>query len=72
MSQLKADAPLAGLVLDLRGNPGGVLESAVSVADDFLDSGVIVRAEGRTAESRFEMYATGGDLVRRAPLVMPR
>ena len=35
--ELQAAAPLAGLVLDLRGNPGGVLESAVSVADDFLE-----------------------------------
>ena len=70
MSQLQAAAPLAGLVLDLRGNPGGVLESAVSVADDFLESGVIVRAEGRTAESRFEMHATDGDLLRHAPLVV--
>lgn len=70
LSQLQAATPLAGLVLDLRGNPGGVLEAAVGVADDFLDSGVIVRAEGRTAESRFEMHATGGDLVRQAPLVV--
>jgi len=70
LSELAAAAPLAGLVLDLRGNPGGVLESAVTVADDFLESGVIVRAEGRTAESRFEMLATGGDLLRAAPLVV--
>jgi carboxyl-terminal processing protease len=70
LAQLQAAAPLAGLVLDLRGNPGGVLEAAVGVADDFLDSGIIVRAEGRTAESRFEMHATGGDLVRQAPLVV--
>jgi carboxyl-terminal processing protease len=42
----------------------------VSVADDFLESGVIVRAAGRTAESRFEMSATGGDLLRAAPLVV--
>jgi len=70
LSELQASAPLAGLVLDLRGNPGGVLESAVSVADDFLDDGVIVRAEGRTADSRFEMGATEGDLLRHAPLVV--
>lgn len=70
LAQLQAAQPLAGLVLDLRGNPGGVLESAVSVADDFLDSGVIVRAEGRTAESRFEMRASGGDLLHAAPLVV--
>jgi carboxyl-terminal processing protease len=70
LSELQADAPLAGLVLDLRGNPGGVLESAVRVADDFLASGVIVRAEGRTADARFEMRATDGDLLQRAPLVV--
>ena len=62
--------PLRGLVLDLRGNPGGVLESAVSVADAFLDDGVIVRADGRTPESRFEMSATPGDALDGQPLVV--
>ncbi len=62
--------PLRGLVLDLRGNPGGVLESAVGVADEFLQSGVIVRAEGRTADARFEMDATTGDALAGAPLVV--
>jgi len=57
-------------VLDLRGNPGGVLESAVSVADTFLDDGVIVRAAGRTPESRFEMSATPGDALDGRPLVV--
>jgi carboxyl-terminal processing protease len=66
----RAAAPLRGLVLDLRGNPGGVLESAVSVADSFLESGVILRADGRTAESRFEMDATAGDVLDGAPLVV--
>jgi carboxyl-terminal processing protease len=70
LSRLQEAAPLAGLVLDLRGNPGGVLESAVNVADDLLDAGVIVRAEGRTAASRFEMRATEGDLLRHAPIVV--
>jgi carboxyl-terminal processing protease len=70
LSELQADAPLAGLVLDLRGNPGGVLDAAVRVADDFLESGMIVRADGRTADARFEMRATEGDLLRRAPLVV--
>jgi len=70
LARLQSDAPLRGLVLDLRGNPGGVLESSVSVADEFLDSGVIVRAEGRTAESRFVLRATEGDALRNAPLVV--
>jgi carboxyl-terminal processing protease len=63
-------APLKGLVLDLRNNPGGVLEAAVSVADTFLDAGVIVSAKGRTAESKFEMSATPGDELNGAPIVV--
>jgi carboxyl-terminal processing protease len=70
LSDLQAAGPLHGLVLDLRSNPGGVLESAVGVADDFLDAGLIVRAEGRAAGSRFELKATAGDLLRDAPLVV--
>jgi carboxyl-terminal processing protease len=54
--------PLDGLVLDLRGNPGGVLEAGVAVADAFLDSGLIVAASGRSTDSRFHMDATPGDI----------
>ena len=69
---LKRDNPagIKGLVLDLRNNPGGVLEAGVAVADDFLDSGVIVTADGRTPEARFRMDATPGDLIDGAPLVV--
>ena len=63
-------APLKGLVLDLRNNPGGVLEAAVSVSDTFLESGVIVTAKGRTPESKFEMDATPGDALNGAPIVV--
>jgi carboxyl-terminal processing protease len=66
----KRGAPLKGLVLDLRDNPGGVLESAVSVSDIFLDAGVIVTAKGRTPESKFEMTATPGDALNGAPIVV--
>jgi carboxyl-terminal processing protease len=62
--------PLKGLVLDLRNNPGGVLEAAVAVADAFLDAGLIVSARGRTAESKFEMNATPGDELNGAPIVV--
>jgi carboxyl-terminal processing protease len=62
--------PLKGLVLDMRNNPGGVLESAVAVADAFLDKGVIVTAKGRTPESKFEMDATPGDDMSGAPIVV--
>jgi carboxyl-terminal processing protease len=72
ISGLKRDNPagLKGLILDLRDNPGGVLESGVAVADDFLERGVIVTADGRTPEARFEMDATPGDLIHGAPLVV--
>ena len=63
-------AALKGLVLDLRNNPGGVLEAAVSVSDAFLDSGIIVSAKGRTPESKFEMDATPGDALNGAPIVV--
>jgi carboxyl-terminal processing protease len=63
-------APLKGLVLDLRDNPGGVLEAAVAVADEFLDGGVIVSAKGRTPDANFTMGATPGDALSGAPIVV--
>jgi carboxyl-terminal processing protease len=64
------NAPLKGLVLDMRDNPGGVLEAAVAVADIFIDSGVIVTAKGRTPDSKFEMDATPGDALNGAPIIV--
>ncbi len=61
---------LRGLVLDLRDNPGGVLDAAVSVAGDFLNGGVIVSARGRTPDANFQMDAKPGDLLRGAPIVV--
>jgi carboxyl-terminal processing protease len=57
------DAKPRGVIIDLRNNPGGVLESAVEVADQLLEEGVIVTAEGRTPASRFSMDATPGDIL---------
>jgi carboxyl-terminal processing protease len=62
-------APLRGLVLDLRNNPGGVLNGAVEVADDFLDGGVIVQTKGRGNGSDQSYKATPGDLLKAAPIV---
>ena len=72
VARLKRDNPggIKGLVLDLRNNPGGVLEAGVAVADAFLNDGVIVTADGRTPDARFRMDATPGDLIDGAPLVV--
>ena len=61
---------LDGLVLDLRNNPGGVLDSAVDVSDLFLNSGVIVTADGRTSDARFIRSAHRGDVLDGAELVV--
>ncbi len=64
------DGLLDGLVLDLRNNPGGVLDAAVDVSDLFLDSGVIVVADGRTSDARFTRSAHRGDILDGAELVI--
>ncbi|MEJ2513911.1 MAG: S41 family peptidase [Gammaproteobacteria bacterium] len=65
-----AGGTLSGLVLDLRNNPGGVLEAAVAVSDAFLDDGIIVSAEGRMPDAVFEADASPGDLLEGAPLAV--
>ena len=62
--------PLQGLVLDLRNNPGGVLNGAVAVSDAFLKKGMIVYTEGRIADSRLRFNATPDDVIDGAPLVV--
>jgi len=64
------DGMLQGLVLDLRNNPGGVLDSAVDVTDLFLNSGVIVTADGRSVDSRFTRSAHRGDILDGATMVV--
>jgi carboxyl-terminal processing protease len=59
-----------GVVIDLRNNPGGVLESAVEVADQLLETGVIVTADGRTPAARFTMEATPGEVLPGVPVVI--
>jgi carboxyl-terminal processing protease len=61
---------LRGLVLDLRNNPGGLLDEAIEVADQFIDKGLIVSVRGRTSNQSKEYYATKGDSERKVSLVV--
>ncbi len=63
-------APLKGLVLDLRNNPGGLLNAAVEVSDAFLQKGLIVYTEGRIKNSEMRFSANSGDVMNGAPLVV--
>jgi carboxyl-terminal processing protease len=66
----KEHGPLRGAVLDLRSNPGGLVTSAVGVADDFLDGGLIVSTRGRLSQADLKFSATPGDLLDGAPMVV--
>ncbi len=72
VTKLHADnkKPLKGLVLDLRNNPGGVLQAAVQVSDAFLESGKIVYTEGRIKNSSMNFNAEAGDVMHDAPIVV--
>ncbi|MDJ0686093.1 MAG: S41 family peptidase [Alphaproteobacteria bacterium] len=59
-----------GFVLDLRSNPGGLLDQAISVTDTFLDKGEIVSTRGRVADTTQRFQATPGDETDGAPLVI--
>ncbi|MCC6715069.1 MAG: S41 family peptidase [Gammaproteobacteria bacterium] len=61
---------LKALVLDLRNNPGGVLNAAVEVCDAFMEKGKIVYTEGRVKDSQLEFSAKSGDLLNGAPIVV--
>ncbi len=61
---------LKGIILDLRNNPGGVLQSAVEVVDHFITKGLIVYTKGRIANSELRFSATGKDLSENVPLVV--
>ncbi|HRQ63561.1 MAG TPA: S41 family peptidase [Xanthomonadaceae bacterium] len=68
--QQRAGAPLAGLVVDLRSNPGGLVNAAVEVADLLVDKGLLVSIRGRLPDTRLSFDATPGDLLDGAPVAV--
>ncbi|TAJ51262.1 MAG: S41 family peptidase [Nevskiaceae bacterium] len=70
LKKIKKDGDLRGLVLDLRNNPGGVLNAAVDVSDAFIDKGQVVSIKGRDADSNRVFNATPGDELSGRPLVV--
>ncbi len=70
VKDLKDKGRLKGLILDLRNNPGGVLNSAVEVSDAYLTSGKIVYTEGKTEGSNFSFVAKPDDILQGAPMVV--
>jgi carboxyl-terminal processing protease len=61
---------MRGLILDLRNNPGGLLDQAVKVAERFIESGLIVSMEGRREDQKMKFYAHGEGTIPRYPLVV--
>jgi carboxyl-terminal processing protease len=61
---------LQGLVIDLRNNPGGLLDQAIAISDDFLDKGEIVSTRGRKTEEAQRWNAETGDLMEGKPIVI--
>ncbi|MEC9345677.1 MAG: S41 family peptidase [Pseudomonadota bacterium] len=72
MEDMKTDIgdELAGIVLDLRNNPGGLLDQAIAVSDAFLDRGEIVSTRGRNTDSIERYNAKAGDIAKGLPIVV--
>lgn len=70
LQELREEEPLNGLVLDLRNNPGGVLQASVDVVDAFLEEGLIVYTEGRMVKEELRYSAKPGDELAGLPLVV--
>jgi carboxyl-terminal processing protease len=70
LDELGGLANLDGVVIDLRNNPGGLLNEAITVSDSFLDKGEIVSTRGRVAGSGERYNAQPGDLIEGKPIVL--
>lgn len=67
---MKKQPDLGGIILDLRNNPGGVLQASVDVVDHFIDEGLIVYTEGRLSDSNTRYEASPGDITNGLPIVV--
>lgn len=67
---IEEEGDLRGLVIDLRNNPGGILQSAVEVSDIFVDDGLIVYTTGRISNSELRFNATTPDTIEGVPIVV--
>jgi carboxyl-terminal processing protease len=70
IQDFESKGPLRGLVLDLRNNPGGVLQAAVEVSDAFIDEGLIVYTEGRLANAQLRYSASAKTAAPKVPMVV--
>ncbi|BBI47632.1 hypothetical protein HORIV_00530 [Vreelandella olivaria] len=70
LERMSREQPLEGLILDLRNNPGGVLQAAVGIADLFLDEGLIVYTEGRLSDTEMSFSASPNTPAADVPLVV--
>jgi carboxyl-terminal processing protease len=65
-----SDEKLKGYILDLRNNPGGLLDEAISVSSAFIQRGEIVSTRGRNSDDTQRFTAKGGDLIKGKPLIV--
>ena len=70
LNKLETENDIKGLILDLRNNPGGVLQAAVEVVDAFIEEGLIVYTEGRIRESASRFQASVGGETNSTPLIV--
>jgi carboxyl-terminal processing protease len=73
IDKIETDIPddkLKGFVIDLRNNPGGLLDQAIAVSDTFLDRGEIVSTRGRNADESQRYNARAGDMIKGKPLII--
>lgn len=70
LKKIREKPSFGGLIIDLRNNPGGLLNSAISIADAFVREGVLVSTRGRTQDKHHEYMASANDMLSGKPIVV--